>query len=430
MEHNLDTLCKAIGVPKPPEFVRDYWAGYKHGGQALFQPGEIRRRLSPHGSSEAGIAKAEAVAARIEADEVLRVYTDLLRRAMAAQNDRWAIDLWRPVKPACLKPDAGDYMFLLLLSALPLHEERMRKRGIPEETIGPLLNGAVGRSAEDFAKTGSWALRDMVWQMNFFTGHIFHFDRLQFILEPCRANLVLFKDGAGATCALSNGRLKFRADGQPDGSSGAAAGDNGFTTVYKETKDGYQGHRVSPLGFVYAERTVLPKARWRPVIRNDDWTMNIHIPWGEGYTPERFRNSCELAADFFAKYFPDYDIKGFMCDSWLFDGALQFALPEEKSNIIKIQRQVFLCPQKTDDSQMIGDAFEGAPRDALPQKTSLQRAVKALMDRGVLFHTQGMLLPSEDLRRFGQTPFFTDAEFAEFTSRSNCSIMSANGHYH
>lgn len=413
----LGELCASVGVAEPPEFVREHYDTHYRAGELppalrapLFAPGEIRRRLSACAVEESDIAELEAFAKHIEGDEQLLCFTCLLRDAIGAQQDRWGVGLWRAVKPSCLGKRSAWYMFLVLLSAVPLHEERMRRRGIPGAMTESVLGEAVRRSAEDFRHTGSWALRDMVWQMNFFTGHIFLLDRLLFILERCCAGLVMFRDCAGNVCALSNGRRRFDRFGQP-------ATEPGFVSTYKETKTAYEGNRVSPMGFVYPELTVLPKPQWRPVIRNDDWLINIHMPSGEGYTPDRFRNSCELALEFFGRHFPEYGVKGFMCDSWLFDPALQLALPEEKSNIVRIQRQVFIYPQKTDDGQLIGDLFGGAARDALPQKTSLQREVKALMDKGVRFHAQGMLLPKEDLHLFGKAAYFSQGEFEQFKMR-------------
>ena len=68
-------------------------------------------------------------------------------------------------------------------------------------------------------------------------------------------------------------------------------------------------------------------------LRQGDNVIEIHIPAGETLETEKCRESINLAKEFFAKYFPEFEYRHFTCDSWLMDETLKELLPE-KSNIV------------------------------------------------------------------------------------------------
>jgi len=68
-----------------------------------------------------------------------------------------------------------------------------------------------------------------------------------------------------------------------------------------------------------------------------DGELEIHIPDGEPFTPDKCRESLTLAKSFFAKYFPDFRYDKFTCHSWLLDDTLlNFVRPD--SNIASFMR--------------------------------------------------------------------------------------------
>lgn len=68
-------------------------------------------------------------------------------------------------------------------------------------------------------------------------------------------------------------------------------------------------------------------------VKLGDNVIEIHIPRGGKLSPEECSKSLDIAKEFFAKHFPDYDYRCFTCHSWLLDETLKKYLPEN-SNIL------------------------------------------------------------------------------------------------
>jgi hypothetical protein len=102
---------------------------------------------------------------------------------------------------------------------------------------------------------------------------------------------------------------------------------------------------------------------------------------------------------------------------------MQLFLETGKSNIVKIQRQVYIYPQKTDDGMMrdivfqLGKNSPWPPLSELPGDTSLQRQAIGYMEKGGKFHAQGMFLLNEELPRFGEDTYFNQKYYEDFVRR-------------
>lgn len=73
-------------------------------------------------------------------------------------------------------------------------------------------------------------------------------------------------------------------------------------------------------------------------IAKGDPILEVHIPADGPITPEECDASFALAREFFAKFYPEYDYRGFTCHSWLLDPQLKNILGES-SNIIRFQNR-------------------------------------------------------------------------------------------
>ncbi len=69
-------------------------------------------------------------------------------------------------------------------------------------------------------------------------------------------------------------------------------------------------------------------------LKKGDDVLEIHIPSGGALDIDECRKSICRAKEFFAKYFPEFEYKAFICHSWLLDDTLKELLPKE-SNIIR-----------------------------------------------------------------------------------------------
>lgn len=317
-----------------------------------------------------------------------------------------AVEFCQPM-PVCLEGFARE-AFAFLYTQLCVLEGRkaLRLRGIPEQYDRDIPERMTRKQLKKFSETGDISFDDYPWDMNFYCCQIFYLDRFYFIPYRWGDTPTAWRNTlTGEVAALWRGGDRFRKDGQPDGVNGITDPD-AFTTAFSETEDTVLGNRVLPEGKVSPETAVLEKRIWRKALGQDDYLLALHIPGGEGYTPERVRSSCEQALAFWDRYYPEYEYKGFWSESWLYDPGLREILNPDR-NIIRVQKQ-FYCYPTTEGDRMIrlevlGD--EKADYRRLKPHNSLERGMFEVWDRGGRFHTTGMFLLREEVPRIGDNPY-------------------------
>lgn len=129
-------------------------------------------------------------------------------------------------------------------------------------------------------------------------------------------------------------------------------------------------------------------------IPNGSPSLYIHIPKGAPLEREACLDSIQQAKEFFPRYFPDFDFKGFITHSWLLDPRLKELLPAS-SRILQFQ-ELFSIIHTNEDHSHAAIRFiwykTGGNVAEYPENTSLQRAVKQyLLSGGELGETFGMI---------------------------------------
>ena len=317
-----------------------------------------------------------------------------------------AVEFYQP-RPKCLEGFAKEaYAFLYTQLCVLEGRKALRKRGIPETYDRDIPERMTRKQLKKYVETGDISFDDYPWDMNFYCCQIFFLNRFYFI--PYRwgdAPTAWRNRETGKITALWRAGDRIRKDGQFDGINGVTDPE-AFTTVFEETAETVRGNIVLPEGLVSAETAVLDKKDWEKALGEDDYLLALHIPGGEGYTPERVKQSCEEALQFFGKYYPEYDYKGIWSESWLFDPGLREILSPEK-NIIRVQKQFYCYPTEEGDRmirlEVLGD--ENADHRKLVPRNSLERGMFAVWDRGGRFHTTGMFLLREEVPLVGQDPY-------------------------
>ena len=320
----------------------------------------------------------------------------------------YAVEFTQP-RPACLEGFAKE-AFAFLFTQLCVIEGRkaLRARGIPEKYDADIPERMTRKQLRKYVETGDIGFDDYPWDMNFYCCQIFYLDRFYFI--PYRwgdAPTAWRNRETGEVTALWRAGEKVRRDGQIDGTNGVTDPE-AFTTCFEETESAVRGNRVLPEGRISAETVTLEKKTWRKALGEDDFLLALHIPGGEGYTPERVKSSCEQALAFWDRYYPEYDYKGIWSESWLYDPGLREILKPER-NIIRVQKQFYCYPTEEGDRmirlEVLGD--EQADHRKLTPRNSLERGMFAVWDRGDRFHTTGMFLLREEVPRIGEDPYET-----------------------
>lgn len=318
--------------------------------------------------------------------------------------DSWEMEQPRP---DCLAGFAREaYAFLFTQFCVEEGRKELRARGIPEEYDRDIPERMTRKQLKKYAETGDISFDDFPWDMNFYCCQIFYLDRFYFIPYRWGDTPAAWRNKETREVrALWRGGDRVRRDGQLDGVNGITDPE-AFVTGHEETETSVTGNRVLPEGRISPEKVTLDKQAWDKVLGDGDYTLALHIPGGEGYTPERVRSSCEKALAFFDRYYPEYDYKGIWSESWLYDPGLRELLAPER-NIIRVQKQFYCYPTEEGDRQIrlevLGD--ENADHRKLTPRSSLERGMFAVWDRGDRFHTTGMFLLREEVPRVGEGPY-------------------------
>jgi type II secretory pathway component PulL len=121
-------------------------------------------------------------------------------------------------------------------------------------------------------------------------------------------------------------------------------------------------------------------------------------------THEMCGESIKEAKEFFAKYFPEYNYKALATTSWILDSQFEKLL-KPSSNLVLFLKELYLLPTvNANDTQMLDRVFNAKRNEAgelnlssLPQKSSMQKAIVAHMEKGLFCRNQSCVFFIEDL---------------------------------
>jgi GNAT-like C-terminal domain/N-acyltransferase N-terminal domain len=139
--------------------------------------------------------------------------------------------------------------------------------------------------------------------------------------------------------------------------------------------------RLFKLGRLQFEKGKLNNKNIEGFSRRTD-CLHIHIPEGEKLSPEKCSESLNRARGFFKTYWDkDYPIGS--CHSWLLYENLKMILDMD-SNIVQFSRLFRIIENDNDNKQALERVFgEGLTISSdLPENTSLQRKMKAFLQKG------------------------------------------------
>ena len=317
-----------------------------------------------------------------------------------------AVEFHQP-RPSCLKGfDREAYAFLFTQLCVIEGRKALRARGIPEIYDRDIPERMTRKQMKKYNETGDISFDDYPWDMNFYCCQIFYIGRFYFIPYRWGGTPTAWRNRlTGEVTALWRAGDRIRRDGQLDGVN-CVTDPEFFVTTFEETKTTVSGNRVLPEGKISPDIVRLEKPVWQKALGEGDYLLALHIPGGEGYTPERVRSSCEKALAFYARYYPEYDYKGIWSESWLFDPGLRDILSPER-NIVRVQKQFYCYPTEEGDRmirlEVLGD--ENADHRKLTPRNSLERGMFEVWNQGKRFHTTGMFLLREEVARIGEDPY-------------------------
>lgn len=390
-----------------PEGIENHIADLEPQNEArLFDHSLLEKYLAEYAvSQELSDALWQALSV-IESDRELLELSSVLRQdAVRAHSRCTANEFFAPV-PDCLAGFAQQaYAFLYALGCVEEGRRNLRRRGVPEHYDADIPERMIRRQLRKYIKTGDISFDDYGWDIGFYCCAIFLLDRFYFIPYRHDAPEAWRNIETGRVIALWPGNVRVRRDGQLDGVNGIFDPD-AITTVYIESETAITAHPVDPAGLIRPAPVTLDKAKWQKELCAGDHLIGLHIPGGEGYTPERVRSSCEMAVEFFDRYYPEYSFKGIWSESWLFDPGLAALLPPE-SRILQVAKQFYCYPTMEGEEMTKYEVFGTDDFDpaAVECRTSLQRNLCRAWLSGAHFHDTGMFLLRREIPQVGSAPY-------------------------
>lgn len=416
-EYNYHECLEHCGFDYLPEGLVQFYEKYPMQRQTCLISREFLKNCFQRFQVDSdSIGQLMAGVAAVEEDPVLFHFTQFLIWDMCSLRNRFDGGNYRNMTPSCMKVQSELYSFILLLACVEPSMEQLCQRGVPKEEYKEIPYGPMKVQFERLAG-GDKTVSDFPWDKNFYTCSIFLLDRFLFI--PCRFgdSLTMYRNKAtNRVRALRHSGEEFRRDGQINGVNEVFDNEGAYISRWKESKKSITANPVNPMGFVEREEITLSKSQWKEVLSTGDNLLAVHVPSGEGYNPKRLHNSMSMALAFFDRYFPELHIKGFWSESWLYDPRLSLILGEKSSNIIKVQRQMYLYPVKEGDGMLRYEVFGDwrADPEQLELKTFLQKAAAAYMRTGARFHTTSMLILREEVSNGDGYPYITGEDLNEF----------------
>jgi len=198
----------------------------------------------------------------------------------------------------------------------------------------------------------------------------------------------VYRNAAGELTVLADG-LRLHRGGRILGSAGHTEEEGSFIARITETEDAVTGY-PSLDGIVQKETVTLSKKDWQLWLTEEDCFPRIHIPSDGGFDKKTIAHAYARAREVFDRCYPDYPYKGFFCSSWLMSTDLKEVL-KPTSNILGFQEPFTQIPHLSSGRLVFSFVFglsAAIPEDidALPEKSSLQRAVKERYKAGGFIH--------------------------------------------
>jgi hypothetical protein len=310
-------------------------------------------------------------------------------------NDSTLTESWEAPWPALddyLGEDAGLLNVLVMLSTVPQMLEVYRRLDIPADIYRDTISDLRLWMETDYYhhRYQRWGITPWIarWLCHHWQGQILRLGRLQFSLSQFSGRLRAYRHRqTGEVLAIAEDGICYGSDGNTWREC-CGVDPGAWTSTLEITVDAVTGNPISPDGFAHRTTHSLSLTEWDLVLAPGDPVLTFHVPAGVPLTFDDCGESFRSALEVFPHYFPDFKFRGFFTSTWLMDSRLQTLLPAE-SNIVRLQREVYLYPGlQGDNNQVYERVFGWGTNDInkVDWKTSLQKTIGAYLNNGGHFH--------------------------------------------
>ncbi len=343
-----------------------------------------------------------AALSQIKESRELTLFARLLYEVLASgrRGGPYFKSLVLPKAPADA-PHLVGYDFVGLFAILGHIRDNYQElcaRGVPEEVVRETLRGIDGSIETSTVKEGrpSFNKDYFMWSYNYINGRLLTLGRLNYQIWPGHSYPVrIFKNGEGKSAVLAEG-AKIDKSGYIHGSLGYTDEASAYDADFIETDEYYEGYPADPEGgLVLPTRCRLLKSEWEVAVNRQDAVLHIHIPSGGGFTAEALEGSYRMAREIFGRCYPEFDVKVFFTGTWLISPELRPFL-KPTANMRTFASYFKLFPIRARGMSVYSFLFNRiatSPAEVdhatLPEDTSLQRSIKAHLQKGGMIHEWG-----------------------------------------
>ena len=277
----------------------------------------------------------------------------------------------------------------------------LKTKGIDEEIVSKTYSHIDGCIKASTNLEGRFAFNKtyFLWCTLYKNAVLFKIDRFSFeVRDNCKLDIYAFINKDDEIKVMMREGIKVHKSGQLLGSANAKDEEGSFITSFKENEISYEGNLVDESSASVEKKTsTLLKSEWSILYKAGDNLISVHIPGKAPFDKEIVESSIEKGRQFFKKLYPEKNLKGFMCISWLLAPKLKEIL-KPTSNIIAFQDIYTKFPYVSEGLDIFHFVFEKSVSslkdvdiDALPENTSLERKLKEIYKNGeVIYETGGI----------------------------------------
>lgn len=290
---------------------------------------------------------------------------------------------------AALKDKAPAISLYLYSIGFPLYIQQQREWGIPEEIwmatvrdINVWISNHKAMFHEDgFSQDG--------WIVNHFLGELYQVGRLQYQITKYTNPTEVYRKG-DAVLVAAKGGVELEEDGDCVYQKPAVK-----KTVYEKRGSLLTAHFVNKTnGLISLEPETVDLTGWEQVLGKQEDVLSVHIPAIGRMDYDLCKQSMEEGVAFFQKYFPQYDIKGLVCASWLLSNEVKEML-DSRSNIVRFSnlftRNITKGHYYLIDKWIFGLDVED-PLSVEPASTLMRKTQELMKNGGQIYERGGFLL--------------------------------------
>ncbi len=390
MVKSLRELCSRLGFEYSDELIPYYERArrlYEECGASVFDTERIRRINEKYNIFRTLLEEVIRVGEHLREDTDIVLYNYI---AALAIEDR--VDFNKLLSLPDGKCERTDHSATYaILWHLDSAIERLEERGLPKEVISDTLNGIESEMIAYFEYNGRYGTRGFIgWYSYFLFGDIIRVGRLQYQFFDFPFPARVFKKGDDVAVLMDGVDMHKR--GMVFGTVGQSDEDGKYFADIKKSGDAVIGYRANKYGEADPEPVTL--VGYEEVIVRGDPVLSIHITNSEPFDFELVRASLDSAREFFPKYYPDVKLKGFLLHSWMQEKRLRDIMGRD-TNITRLSDMFVGIPTKSGQYGVFMYLFgkpEGTPISMLPERSSMQRAVKKYLLEGNYFYSKAGIL--------------------------------------